>query len=298
MAKIQGKNFLLSGRIAGLGVTFYQRGGKMYARIGTRSVPDRQSLKQFKTRAKMRHSIALWNCFSNPDKPLMDRGKSWGCYNAFLGANAHLPTVYLPKAWAARGAALLIDGMVVSSGRLPEVKYDFATLAGGGRVVLTNLSTGMAADVVQPLAIGSEADMWGLLMSPSRNPQLMPGDRLRIYRLEQQVREGCPWVGVTCLDLCLEEDLRPKPWLADWQFLSVDGFLAIGGADDENVGWAVVLYGKDEQNASPQQVLSSCQLYRRYTTEEALTAAAESYGNVKMPDFLTPNARERKYKQD
>ena len=140
--------------------------------------------------------------------------------------------------------------------------------------------------------------MWGLLMSPSRNPQLMPGDRLRIYRLEQQVREGCPWVGVTCLDLCLEEDLRPKPWLADWQFLSVDGFLAIGGADDENVGWAVVLYGKDEQNASPQQVLSSCQLYRRYTTEEALTAAAESYGNVKMPDFLTPNARERKYKQD
>ena len=76
------------------------------------------------------------------------------------------------------------------------------------------------------------------------------------------------------------------------------GFLAIGGADDENVGWAVVLYGEEERSASPQQVLSTCQLFRQYTTEEALAAAAESYGNVKMPDFLTPNTRERKYKQD
>ena len=298
MAYIQGKNFLLSGRIAGLGVTFYQRGGKTYARIGTRSVPDRQSLKQFKTRAKMRHSIALWNSFKNPDKPLMDKGASWGAYNAFLKANAKLPTVYLPKAWAAQGAALLIDGMVVSSGSLPEVKYGFVTLPGYGRVVLTDLTTGIAATGVQPLAIGSEEDLWGLLISSSRNLQLMPGDRLRIYRLEQQVPDGCPKLETRCCELCLTQDPRPKAWLADWQFLSVDGFLAVGGADDENVGWAVVLYGKNEQSASPQKVLSTCQLYRQYTTEEALTAAAESYGNVKMPDFLTPNARERKYKQD
>ena len=298
MANIQGKNFLLSGRMAGLGVTFYQRGGKTYARISTRSVPDRQSLKQFKTRAKMRHSISLWNCFKTPDKPLMDKREPWGAYNAFLKANARLPTVYLPKAWAAQGAALLIDGMVVSSGSLPEVKYGFATLSGGGRVVLTNLSTGMDADLILPLSIGSDDDVWGLLMSPSRNPQLMPDDSLRIYRLEQQVQGGCPRLEVKCCGLCLKQDPRPKAWLADWQFLSVDGFLAIGGADDENVGWAVVLYGKNEQSASPQKVLSTCQLFRQYTTEEALTAAAESYGNVKMPDFLTPNARERKYKQD
>ena len=178
------------------------------------------------------------------------------------------------------------------------MEFDFATPAGVGRVVLTNLSTGMDADVVQPLAIESEEDLWGLLISSSRNLQLMPGDRLRIYRLEQQVPDGCPKLETRCCELCLTQDPRPKAWLADWQFLSVDGFLAVGGADDENVGWAVVLYGKNEQSASPQKVLSTCQLYRQYTTEEALTAAAESYGNVKMPDFLTPNARERKYKQD
>lgn len=295
MAKVQNKSFLITGRIAGMGVTYYQRGGKTYARIGTRDAPSHQSEKQFKVREKMRHSIALWNSFKNPDKPLMDKGASWGAYNAFLKANAKLPTVYLPKAWAAKGAALLIDGMVVSSGRLPEVKYDFATPAGVGRVVLTNLSTGMDADVVQPLTVMSHKDLWDLLMNPRRNPQLMPGDRLRIYRLEQQVREGCPMVDVSCEDLRLEEDPQQKPWLAAWQFLSVEGYLAIGGADDENVGWAVVLYGEDEQSASPQRVLSTCQLYRQYTTEEALAVAAESYGNVQKPDFLTPNVPERKY---
>lgn len=295
MAKVQNKSFLVTGRIAGLGVTYYQRGGRTYARIGTRDAPSYQSVKQFRVREKMRHSIALWNSFKNPYKPLMDKGTSWGACSAFLKANARLPTVYLPKSWATQGAALLIDGMVVSSGSLPEVRYGFATLSGGGRVVLTNLSTSMDADLILPLSIGSDDDVWGLLMSPSRNPQLMPGDRLRIYRLEQQVQGGCPRLEVRCCELCLKQDPRPKPWLADWQFLSVGGCLAIGGADDENVGWAVVLQGKEEADASPQRVLSTCQLYRQFTTEEALTAAAESYGNVKMPDFLTPNARERKY---
>lgn len=295
MAKVQNKSFLITGRIAGLGVTYYQRRGRTYARISTRNTPSYQSVKQFEVREKMRHSIALWNCFKTPYKPLMDKGESWGAYNAFLKANARLPTVYLPKTWAAQGAALLIDGMVVSTGSLPEVKYGFATSAGGGRVVQTNLSTGVDADLEQPLSIGSDDDVWGLLMSPSRNSQLMPGDRLRVYRLEQQVQDGRPKLEVQCCELCLKQDPRPKPWLADWQFLSVDGFLAIGGADDENVGWAVVLYGEEERSASPQQVLSTCQLFRQYTTEEALAAAAESYGNVRMPDFFTPNVRERKY---
>ena len=162
------------------------------------------------------------------------------------------------------------------------------------RVVLTRLSTSMDADLILPLSIGSDDDVWGLLMSPSRNPQLMPGDRLRIYRLEQQVQGGCPQLEVRCCELCLKQDPRPKPWLADWQFLSVGGRLAVGGADDENVGWAVVLQGKEEADASPQRVLSTCQHYRQFATEKALAAAAESYGNVKMPDSLTSNTPERK----
>ena len=78
-----------------------------------------------------------------------------------------------------------------------------------------------------------------------------------------------------------------------WQFLTHEGRLAIGGADNESTGWAVVLFGEKEQSASTQQVLTTSQLYRLYITDEALADAAESYGNVEKPDLLTPDKHER-----
>ena len=55
-----------------------------------------------------------------------------------------------------------------------------------------------------------------------------------------------------------------------------------------------MLFGEKEQSASTQQVLTTCQLYRLYTTDEALAQAAESYGNVEKPSLLTPDIPERK----
>ena len=121
------------GRIQGKGVTFYRRGGKTYARISTRKAPNRQSVKQFINREKMRHSIALWHCFYSSDKPLMETSGSLTAYNAFLRANSALPTVYLTKQQARQGAVLLMPGLVVSEGRLPGVEYDFAGLVSTSR---------------------------------------------------------------------------------------------------------------------------------------------------------------------
>lgn len=59
--------------------------------------------------------------------------------------------------------------------------------------------------------------------------------------------------------------------------------------------WAVVLFGEKEQSASTQKVLTTCRLYEQYTTDEALQRAAESYGNVKQADYLSPNTHERKH---
>jgi len=283
-----------TGRIRGAGVTFYKRGGKTYARVSTRTTPNSQSVNQFKNRERMRHTIALWHCFYSSDKPLMETSGNLTAYNAFLRANAGLPTVYLTKQQARQGAALLVPGMVVSSGRLPAVEYDFATLPGGGRVVVTNLNTGIEDEEAQPLTIGSNADLYNLLNSSSRNPQLMPGDKVRFYRFEQHLQDGCPTVKVTCCEMTLDNDPRHNPALRGWQFYSVGGMLAIGGADDENTGWAVVLYGEKEKSASPQQVVTTCRLYAQYTSDKALAQAAESYGNVKKPSMLTPNLPKRK----
>ena len=281
------------GRIQGKGVTFYRRGGKTYARISTRKAPNRQSVKQFINREKMRHSIALWHCFYSSDKPLMETSGSLTAYNAFLRANSALPTVYFTKQQARQGAALLMQGMVVSEGRLPAVEYDFAVLVSGERVVLTNLLTGIDESETQELTIGCNDDLRQLLCSSS-NPQLMPGDIVRFYRFEQRMQDDCPTVKITCCEFALDNDPRQNPALRNWRFLSHKGRLAIGGADDENTGWAVVLFGEKEQSASTQRVVTTCRIFEQYTTDEALANAAESYGNIEKPGLLTPDTVERK----
>ena len=295
MAKAQNTTFGFTGRIAGHGITLYRRRGKVYARISTREVSDRQSMNQFKTREKMRHSIALWKCFHTPYKPLMTTSDGTIAYNAFLRANSALPTVYFTKLQARQGAALLMPGMVVSEGRLPAVEYDFAVLESGERVVLTNLLTGIEEGETQELAIGCNDDLRQLLCSSNRNPQLMSGDRVRFYRFEQRIQDDCPTVKISCCELALDNDPRQNPALRSWRFYSHEGRLAIGNADDENTGWAVVLFGEKEQSASTQRVVTTCRLYEQYTTDEALAQAAESYGNVEKPSLLTPDIPERRH---
>ena len=56
----------------------------------------------------------------------------------------------------------------------------------------------------------------------------------------------------------------------------------------------VAIHNEKERKSSTQRVLTTCQLYRSYTTDEALAQAAESYGNVESPGRLTPNAYRRK----
>ena len=295
MAKVRNTTFGFTGRIAGHGITLYRRRGKVYARISTREVSDRQSMNQFKTREKMRHSIALWKSFYSPYKPLMTTSDGTIAYNAFLRANSALPTVYFTKQQARQGAALLMPGMVVSEGRLPAVEYDFAVLESGERVVLTNLLTGIEEGETQELAIGCNDDLRQLLCSSNRNPQLMSGDKVRFYRFEQRIQDDCPTVKISCCELALDNDPRQNPALRSWQFFSHEGRLAIGGADDENTGWAVVLFGEKEQSASTQRVVTTCRLYEQYTTDEALAQAAESYGNVEKPSLLTPDIPERRH---
>ena len=294
MAESKNNTLGFTGRIRGAGVTFFRRGGKTYARVSTCTAPNRQSVKQFMNREKMRHSIALWHCFYSSDKPLMETSGSLTAYNAFLRANSSLPTVYLTKQQARQGAALLMPGMVVSEGRLPAVEYGFVVLESGERVVLTNLLTGIDEGETQELTIGCNDDLRQLLCSRNRNPQLMPGDKVRFYRFEQLLEGDCPRVKVNCCELALDNDPRQNPALRNWRFLSHEGRLAIGGADDENTGWAVVIYGEKEQSASTQQVVTTCRLYEQYTTDEALAQAAESYGNVEKPDMLTPDLPKRK----
>ena len=63
-------------------------------------------------------------------------------------------------------------------------------------------------------------------------------------------------------------------------FTEVDGHLALVGEefDDETKGWALVRV--DGDRCSTQSLVTRCRLYEQYTTEEALLAAAKTYGGL------------------
>jgi hypothetical protein len=48
-------------------------------------------------------------------------------------------------------------------------------------------------------------------------------------------------------------------------------------------GWALVMVC--ENRCSPQTIVTRCTLYEQYTTEEALQAAAQSYGGLTKKPF-------------
>ena len=69
-------------------------------------------------------------------------------------------------------------------------------------------------------------------------------------------------------------------YMATADFITVDGCLALKGSEfgDTDKGWALVLVNGDR--CSTQCIVTRNNAYERYTTEEALAAAAEKYGGL------------------
>ena len=66
----------------------------------------------------------------------------------------------------------------------------------------------------------------------------------------------------------------------------IDGHYALVGEEfaDEMKGWALVRV--DGDLCSPQSIVTRCTFFQQYTTEEALEAAADSYGGLTGTDLL------------
>lgn len=112
-----------------------------------------------------------------------------------------------------------------------------------------------------------EVDGTAALLTSLTAADLRRGDSLRLYTLRQRAGER-PTVQISTTDLKASD------------FQTVDSRLALVGAEfaDDMTGWALVhLRGN---KCSSQQVVTRCTYYRRFTTEEALKAAAKSYGGL------------------
>ena len=161
-------------------------------------------------------------------------------YQNFASLANRLPVVYVPKTGPGSDASFLMPEIPVSDGTLPVVKQWLGE-AGGTAALLTNLE---ATD-------------------------LKHGEELVLYAAEQRIEGKTPRMRlVTVRKVSLSE------------MTEVEGCLALTGEEfgDEMKGWALVRVNGDR--CSAQALVTRCTYYQQFTTDEALQAAAKSYGGL------------------
>ena len=106
------------------------------------------------------------------------------------------------------------------------------------------------------------------LVTDLKRSDLQRGDHLMLYTAQQTAQGRKPVVTFSVRKMATAD------------FITVDGCLALKGSEfgDTDKGWALVLVNGDR--CSTQCIVTRNNAYERYTTEEALAAAAEKYGGL------------------
>ena len=267
---------VLKGRLEKEGLTFYQRGGTTVIRQATSKQPHRRTRGQFEARQRMANCTSLWKALRLATEPVLAGGKS--SYGRFCTLMRKLPVTYLTKDERLRGAKLLLPGMPVSDGMLPDIEYWLGEVE-GQPALLTSLR-------LKEGARSMASSLYG------RGAELKRDERLCLYRLVQtaKVENGklTPRLNVNVEVLDYDVCQGGQPF-ADIELRDVDGRLALVGdvLGDDMRGWALVRMLEDK--ASSQKVVTRCSLYEQYLSEEAFNRAAQSYGGLTKTPLLTPD---------
>ncbi len=236
----------IEGRIGGL--TVYRRCGETFVRPTHIEQPRRLSRKQLLLRERQSHNNAVWRALKRSGRVYFEGGKT--PYNRFMSVNLFSPVPYLQKHQYDKDNALLLPEMVVSDGPLPPIEYQIGEVEGRA-ALLTDLTRARAE-----------------------------GMEMLLYVLKQTVEDGPGEEERFRLSIAVEE-------LGAEDFEEVESSQGDGGGTlalvgeryaDPMMGFGLVQV--KEGVASHQRVVTRCPYYERYTTEEALQAAAKSYGGL------------------
>ena len=159
----------IDGSLRSAGVTFFTRNGQTIVRSSVSRQPKRRTLKQFDVRQRLAHSRALWRELGYYGAPLLT-------YREFCALAAKLPALYLTRDDHAAGATLLMPGIPVSCGTLPDIRCRLGTLD-GAPALLTDL---------QPASLDG-------------------ADRLLLVALRQRTLGGVPRLMVDTEDIALAD---------------------------------------------------------------------------------------------
>ena len=251
------------------GVTFYRRKGKIIMRSATTEQSRRNTRKQFIARQRLSNNTAIWKVLLGAMPPVLSGGNS--SYGRFCTLMCKVPVTYLTKSQRRLGASLLVPGIPVSDGMMTDIEYRLGKVEGRS-ALLTSLRLGGG---------------YGTLVEGlyAKGCDLKKGDRLVLYRLRQVEEEAhgeaVPKVRARAEVLTYDDGESEAPF-RDIELRNVDGHLALVGDvfADEMRGWALVRMDAEGVRTTTQCVVTRCRFYERYTTEEALQRAAESYGGL------------------
>lgn len=235
------------------GMTISERNGKVFMNPTLQNQPIRRSRKQLLIRERQSHNNALWRAVKETGKVLFFKGKNT-LYNRFMSINMFSPVPYLEKGQYHSNKALLLPDMVISDGYLPSIQYQLGEVD-GKPALLTDLTKASAKKMKLLLFV----------LEQKVTQQPVEGDD---FQLKITVED------VTVDDFVKVPSTSPSP------YKSTRGTLALVGDRfaDPMLGFALVCVGSDD--ASYQRVVTNCTYYERYTTEEALQAAAKSYDGL------------------
>ena len=278
MAQLKKNAITVTGSLRKDGITIYKLKGKTVMRSATSEQPLRRTRGQFVTRQRIAHTTALWKRLRAPAKPLFTHCAN--IFGRFSTLMRKLPVVFRTKEELSNGASLLIPDMPLSDGMLPNITYRLDEVD-GQPALLTNLK--------MKHALGSNptvSDMVSVLCG--RGTTLETGDTLRLYSLRQTVEYMVPKVYIRMEELVLENSQRTVGF-TDIEMQCVDGHLALIGScfADDTMGWGLVHVSGER--CSSQTVVTRCNMYEQYTTEEALDRAAKSYGGLTDAGMITPD---------
>ena len=245
-------------------LTFYKRNGQTFTRPAHIRQPYRLSRQQLLIRERQSHNNALWRALKDTGMLFFESDKS--TYNRFMSINMESPVPYLKKLQYHSGNALLLPNMVLSDGPLNPINYQLGDVDG------------------QPALM---TDM---------TPRDVSKGELLLYVLEQRVYPQQVGPELFQLGIYVETltpaDFVTVPSTLLTPYKSPSGTLALLGERfaDPMQGFGIVRI--KDGHASSQRVVTNCTYYKQYTTEEAILAAAQSYGGLTEKDeFLRPKIK-------
>lgn len=233
-------------------LSFHKRAGK--TRVTPRHIhqPRRLSRSQLPIRERQSHNNSLWRALKRTGKLYFDGDKA--PYYRFMSLNMFSPIPYLKKQHNESGYTLLLPEMVVSDGPLLPISYQLGEVDG---------QPALLTDMTKSAASRGELLLYVLKQVVNR----------------QRGQDSSFRVSITVETLTIDDFVKVQSTLTS-PYKNVHGTLALVGERfaDPMMGFALVRV-KDGL-ASHQQVVTNCTYYERYTTEDALQAAAKSYGGL------------------